>query len=122
MRRILLRAKLDGTRVTRLEPDYQGSLTLDPRLLEAAGIAPFEQVHVLNRENGSRIETYAIPGRSGSREACLNGPAARSGLPGDRIVVLAYGQLEESEMAGHRPRIVRLGPGNRLPRNHRKRR
>ncbi len=122
MRRILLRAKLDGARVTRLEPDYEGSLTLDPRFLEAAGIVPFEQVHVLNRENGSRLETYAIPGRRGSREVCLNGPAARAGLAGDRIVVLVYGQFEEAEMAGHHPRIVRLEPGNRLSRGPRKRR
>lgn len=115
MRRTLLRAKIDRARVTRCDLDYEGSLTLPRDLMDRAGLIPYEQVDVLNRNNGSRVTTYLIPGAAGSGEICLNGPAARCGIPGDEIIILAYGLLEPSELAGHEPVILCLGGSNRVP-------
>lgn len=97
-----------------MDLDYVGSLTLDRDLIDAAGLLPFEKIHVLNVNNGSRIETYVIEGPRGSGIVGLNGPAARTGLVGDIIIVLAYAWLDEAAARTHQPRIVFPKEGNRL--------
>ena len=106
MYRRFLKSKLRDLRISGMRLDYPGSITLDRNYLEAADILPHEEVQVLNIESGSRITTYALVGKRGSGVAELNGPAAHSGSPGDRIFVLTYCTLAESEIAGHRPRVV----------------
>jgi len=113
MERLMLKSKIHRATLTGTDLDYEGSITVDANLLEAADILPNEQVHVLNLNNGSRIVTYAIEGPRGSGVMLLNGPAARSGLPGDMIVVLTYANVGENELANHRPRIVNVDKNNR---------
>ena len=101
-----LRAKLHHVRATDARPEYQGSLTLDPDFLDAAGIRPFEKILVADLENGERFETYAIGGERGSKVCCLNGATARKGKAGDRLIVFAFCLLSEEEIPAHRPRVV----------------
>ena len=114
MYRILCRAKLHRLTVTGANVEYEGSLTLDEALMEQAGLLPYEQVHVLNMSNGSRLETYLIPGARDGGEVCLNGAAARLGLVGDKVIVLAYGWYTEEEAAVMKPRVLLIGEGNQL--------
>lgn len=112
--RTFLRAKIHRATVTAANPDYMGSVSVDPALLSAAGIALFEQVDVYNVDNGERLTTYAIAGEPG--QVCLNGAAARKAEPGQRVIICAYVLLREDEIAAHAPRVVLCGPGNvRLP-------
>ena len=108
----VLRSKIYGARVTSANLRYEGSLTLDEALMQAAGILPYEKVHVLNLNNGSRLETYAIPGKPG--EIVLNGAAARAGAVGDEVIILCYAQLERGELAAHKPKIVKVDERNRI--------
>lgn len=110
----VLKSKIHRLRITQVDLDYVGSLTLDRDLIDAAGLLPFEKVHVLNVNNGSRIETYVIEGPRGSGIVGLNGPAARTGLVGDIVIVLAYAWLEEAAARTYQPRIVFPKEGNRL--------
>jgi aspartate 1-decarboxylase len=110
MMRRFLKAKIRDIRITEALLEYEGSIALDSIYLEQADIAANEEVQVLNLENGSRITTYAIAAPAGSGTVQLNGPAARCGLPGDRVMVLSYCLLSEEEIAGHQPRIVRVNP------------
>ena len=110
----VLRAKINGAVVTEAELEYEGSLTLDEDLMDAAGLLPNERVQVLNLNNGDRSETYLIPGKRGSGTVCLNGPLARRGQVGDRLIILAYGFLEEDEARQWKPKVVLLGEGNKL--------
>lgn len=112
MKRFMLKGKIHGAHITRTRLDYDGSITVDSKVLKAAGIAPFEMVHVLNLNNGERAETYAIEGRPGSGAMELNGPAARLGEIGDEIVVLAYALFDEGETATIR--VARLKGNNRV--------
>lgn len=113
--RTFLRAKIHRATVTAADPDYLGSISIDARLLAAAGIAAFEQVDVYNVDNGERLTTYAIEGEPG--QVCLNGAAARKAEPGQRVIVCAYALLRDDEAGTHVPRIVLCGPGNlMLPR------
>ncbi len=114
MQRLMLKSKIHRATLTGTDLDYEGSITVDLDLLEAADILPNEQVHVLNLNNGSRIVTYAIEGARGSGIMLLNGPAARSGLPGDILVVLTYANVEESELAAYKPCVVKVDSKNRL--------
>ncbi len=114
MLRTMLKSKIDRAHVTALELEYQGSITLDQDLLDAADLLPGEQVQVLNLNNGSRITTYVIAGERGSGAVILNGPAARTGYPGDPLIVLAYALVDDREAAGFTPRIVRVRPDNRI--------
>ncbi len=112
-----LRAKLHHLCVTDSRLEYQGSLTLDPDFLDAAGIREYEKILVANLANGERFETYAIAGARGSRVCCLNGATAHKGRPGDRVIVFAFCLLDESEVPGHRPKIVVFdGKENRMVR------
>jgi len=112
----MCKAKINRATVTDAHLEYDGSLTLDQDLMGAAGILPGEQVHVLNLNNGARVVTYAIVGDRGSGVICLNGPAARSGLVGDQVTVLAYAQVTEEEAPGFRMTVVRVDERNRIAR------
>jgi len=111
MRRRMMRSKIHRATVTDADLHYVGSITLDTRLMELADIAEFEQVHVLDIDNGNRLTTYAIAGGPG--EVCLNGAAARLVSPGDRVIVLSYADLEDAELDGFEPRIVHVDTENR---------
>jgi len=108
----MFRSKLHRLRVTEADLYYEGSITLDEELLDAAGILPYEKVQVVNVNNGSRLETYTIPGVRGSRIVCLNGPAARLAVTGDEIIVISYAQMTPEEAERHRPRVVLVDEAN----------
>jgi aspartate 1-decarboxylase len=110
----MLKGKIHRLRVTEADLNYVGSITLDPDLMEAADILPYEQVHVLDIDNGNRLTTYAISGEAGSGEACINGAAAHLVHPGDLTIVLAYADYTEEELRGYLPRIVHVDERNRI--------
>lgn len=114
MVRTFCRCKIHRVTITEADLNYVGSLTLDPLLLEAAGLLPYEQVQVVNINTGARLETYVIPGRRGAGTVCLNGAAARLGAVGDKAIVIAYAGLEERELAGFRPILVFVDERNRV--------
>ena len=116
MMRILCKSKIHRATVTEANLNYEGSLTLDPLLMEAAGLVPFEQVHVLNLNNGARFETYLIEGERGSGTVCVNGAAARLVQVGDPVIVLAYALVPENELADFIARIVFVDEHNRVVR------
>ncbi len=98
--------------VTESNLSYEGSLSLDKEILKKAGILPYEQVMVSNLNNGERFETYVIPGKKG--EVCLNGPTARKGVVGDKIIIFCYGYVEDSKVNKFRPRIIHLDEDNKM--------
>ncbi len=110
MRRRMMKSKIHRARVTDANLNYVGSITLDTRLMELADIREWEQVHVLDIDNGARFETYAIPGGPG--EVCLNGAAARLVHPGDKVIVITYGDFEDSELDGFDPSVVHVDADN----------
>ncbi|MEG1480413.1 MAG: aspartate 1-decarboxylase [Kiritimatiellia bacterium] len=110
----LLHAKLHHLRVTQADLEYLGSLTIDEDLMDAVGLKTYEKILVANLDNGQRLETYAIPGLRGSRIACLNGAAAYMGKVGDRLIVMAFAQVDEKDADQHQPRVVRLDADNRI--------
>ncbi len=111
MRRTMLHSKIHRATVTGADPDYVGSISIDPALLELAGIAEHEQVHVLDVDNGARLVTYAIVGEPG--EICLNGAAAPLVEPGHKVIVITYAELEVAELETHRPTVVHVNTANR---------
>ena len=113
MNRIMLKSKIHRAVVTGIELEYEGSLTLDRTLMEAADMLPNEQVQVLNLNTGARIITYLIEAPPGSGKVVLNGPAARTGQPGDKIIILSYCMVPEEEAVRHRPRVVHVDSDNR---------
>ncbi len=112
--RTMLKSKIHRARVTNLNINYEGSITIDKRLMTEADILPYEQVHVLNINNGARFTTYAIEGREESGEICLNGASARLAKKGDIIIILIYCQVEESEAADFRPSLVYVNKQNKI--------
>ena len=114
MFRLMLRSKIHRATVTDANLEYEGSLTVDPVLLEAADMLPYEQVRVSNLNNGERFETYLIPGRRGSGDMCLNGPTARKGAKGDRIIVFCYEYYNEQELKAFKPNIVSVDERNNI--------
>ncbi len=114
MLRCVLRAKIHRAKVTDSNINYDGSLTVDEALLEAAGIRPYEQVRVSNLNNGERFETYVIPGERNSGIICLNGPTARKGEVGDFIIIFAYSFFTEEELEGFTPKIIKVDENNRI--------
>lgn len=102
----MFKAKLHQLRVTEANLFYEGSITIDQDLLDAAGLLPYEKVQVVNITNGARLETYTIPGKRGERVVCLNGAAARLAVPTDQVIVIAYAQMTPEEARTHRPRVV----------------
>lgn len=113
-RRSMLKSKLHRVTVTHADVNYEGSLTLDADLLAAADILPFEEVHVWNVTRGTRLRTYAMVADAGSGVACVNGAAAHLAQPSDLVIVATFTQLEEAAARTHRPRIVLVGPDNRI--------
>jgi aspartate 1-decarboxylase len=112
MLRCILRAKIHNATVTASNLEYEGSITIDAAILKEAGIHPYEQVLVSNLNNGERFETYVIPGKKG--QICLNGPTARKGVVGDRIIIFSYCWLEDAEIKGFTPKIIKLDGKNRI--------
>lgn len=102
----LMRAKLHRITITEANLNYIGSITLDPDLIEAAGLFEGEKVQIVNLNNGERLETYIIEGQRGSGEVCLNGPAARRVAVGDIIIVIAYAQMTPEEAATFKPTVL----------------
>jgi aspartate 1-decarboxylase len=116
LQRKLLLAKIHGATVTGAELQYEGSIAVDSDLLKAAGILPSESVHVWNVSNGSRFETYAITSPAGSGQIVVNGAAARSVQPGDRIIIAAFVWVTPEEAAKHNPTIVIVDSANHIVR------
>lgn len=110
----MLKSKIHSAIVTRTEVDYEGSAGIDADLLQAADILPYEQVHVLDLDNGSRLETYAIEEPAGSGQVAIYGAAARLVTKGDRVIILSYRSVEEEEAARAAPRVVHVDSRNRV--------
>jgi aspartate 1-decarboxylase len=113
MLRTVLNAKIHRATVTDADLNYVGSLTVDPDLLDAAGMSEWELVHVLNVNNGARFETYIILGERGSGQMVANGAAARLVQKGDIVIVVTYAQIDTAEVAAHEPTIVLVDEDNR---------
>jgi aspartate 1-decarboxylase len=110
----LLKAKLHRACVTHAEVDYEGSCAIDGELLDAAGIHDYEQIEIYNVTNGERFSTYAIRGEVGSRIISVNGAAAHKASPGDRVIICAYGSMDENEVVRHQPRLLYMDEHNRV--------
>ena len=110
----MLKSKIHRARVTQCNIDYEGSITIDKDLMEAADLLQFEKVDVLNINNGARFHTYAIEGERGSGEICLNGAAARLVAKGDIVIILSYHVVAEEEAATANPRLVYVNSENRI--------
>ena len=114
--RTMLKGKIHRAHVTGADINYEGSITLDPLLMEAADIIPFEQVHVLDITNGARLQTYAIEGQRGGGEVVINGAAAHMVGEGDMVIVLAYHTVSEEDARKLSPRLVYVDEANRIVR------
>lgn len=112
--RTMLKSKIHRARVTQCNIDYEGSITIDKDLMEAADLLPYEKVDVLNINNSARFHTYAIEGERGSGEICLNGAAARLVAKGDIVIILSYHVVAEEEAAIANPRLVYVNSENRI--------
>ena len=110
----MLKGKIHRATVVQAELDYVGSITVDEDLLDAAGIYEYEKVQIVDINNGSRFETYTIAGERGSGMICLNGAAARCVSVGDKIIIMAYCQMEQSEIAAHQPKVVFVDDKNKV--------
>jgi aspartate 1-decarboxylase len=114
--RSMLKSKIHRARVTDANLDYEGSITLDQELIEAADLLEYEMVHVLDVDNGSRLQTYVIKGGRGTGEVVINGAAARLVQRGDRVIILGYATLPEAEARTCVPRLVYVDEENRIVR------
>ena len=112
----MLRCKLHRATVTECDLHYQGSLKIDADLIRASGLLVNEYIEVYNIDNGERFATYVIEGKAGSGIIGLNGAAARKAALGDKIIICAYAGMSEDEARAHKPRVVVLGPGNKIER------
>ena len=114
MFRIMLRSKIHRATVTESNLEYEGSLTLDQDLMDAAGMLPFEQVNISNLNNGERFMTYVIPGGRGTGIVCLNGPTARKGAVGDKVIVFCYEGYGNDELKNFKPVVVKVDEKNKI--------
>ncbi len=114
MRRTLMKSKIHRARVTEADLHYVGSITIDPELMEAADLLQHERVEIYNVTNGERIATYAIPGKPGAGEICINGAAAHKARPGDLVIIASYAEFEEAEARAHVPTVVFVDRDNRI--------
>ena len=112
--RTMLKSKIHRARGTQANIDYEGSITVDRTLLEAADILPYEQVAVVDVTNGARLETYAIEGLPGSGEICINGAAAHLVHEGDTVIILSYQSVPEAECRQHKPKLVYVNEHNAI--------
>jgi aspartate 1-decarboxylase len=113
MRRTLCKSKIHRATLTGADLNYEGSISIDQDLLDAADILEFEKVQVVNINNGSRLETYTLAGERGSGQIQLNGAAARLGATGDRVIIISYADYEEAEIAEFSPKFVFVDENNR---------
>lgn len=118
MLRTIFRGKIHRARVTQLDLNYHGSITIDQDFLERTGIWHNERVQIVNANNGARLETYVIAAKRGSRVIGLNGPAARLAMPGDIISIIAYGIADENEARTFKPRVILLNANNEVVETH----
>lgn len=114
MFRYLMKSKIHRATVTEADLHYVGSITIDRDLMDAADLMANERVQVVNNNNGARLETYVIEGARGSGVICMNGAAARLVHPGDVVIIIAYGMMDEREAREHKPRVVLVDASNRV--------
>jgi aspartate 1-decarboxylase len=114
MERIMFKSKIHRATVTQAELHYEGSLTIDENLMDAADLLAFEKISVVNINNGERFETYVIPGKRGSKVMCLNGAAARKAMVGDRIIVITYANMSDEEARHYKPSVVLVDEHNNI--------
>ena len=114
MQKQLLSGKIHRVTVTEACVEYEGSVSIDSLLMKGAGILPYEKVLIANLNNGSRIESYAIPAPAGSGTICLNGGAARHGKSGDILIIMTFGVFISKEIKGHKPKVVYVDSKNRI--------
>ena len=114
MQREMLKSKIHRGTVTQSELYYEGSITVDKDLLDAANILPYEKVQVLNFNNGSRLDTYTIEGKAGSGIICLNGPAARLCSVGDEVIIVSYFHLPDEEAKNYKPKVILVDKKNKI--------
>jgi len=114
MRRTLLKSKIHRATVTQAELHYEGSVTIDRELLEAADIVLHERVEIYNITNGNRLNTYAIEGEAGTGTICINGAAAHHMNPGDLVIIATYAEYDENELDDHQPIVVQVDEQNRI--------
>ncbi|HNV86251.1 MAG TPA: aspartate 1-decarboxylase [Candidatus Omnitrophota bacterium] len=114
MFRQMMKSKIHRAFVTDANIDYEGSISIDRDLLEAADILSGEKVLIVNLDNGARIESYAIPAERGSGEICLNGGAAKHGKKGDCVIIITFCTLDESEVKTYIPKIVKVNAKNKM--------
>jgi aspartate 1-decarboxylase len=114
MQRTMLKSKIHRATITASDLHYVGSITIDPELLEAANVLPFEMVAVVDVDNGARFETYTIAGERGSKEIKVNGGAARLVHQGDTIIIISYGSYDERELAAYSPTVVHVDLNNQI--------
>ncbi|MCR5395546.1 MAG: aspartate 1-decarboxylase [Bacteroidales bacterium] len=112
----MLKAKIHRATVTQADLDYVGSVTIDTHLLRESGILEYEQVQIVDIDNGNRFETYAIAGEEGSGIICLNGAAAKCVTPGDKVIIMAYARMTPAEAQTHRPTVLFVDGDNRIVR------
>ncbi len=110
----MFKSKIHRATVTEAELFYEGSITIDKDLLDAANILPYEKVQIVNLNNGSRLETYTLEGERGSGIICLNGPAARLGFVGDEVIIITYATMTEEEAINHKPKVVLVDKQNKI--------
>ncbi len=114
MTRFMFKSKIHRAVVTQAELYYEGSLTVDADLLDAADLLEYEKVAVVNVNNGERFETYLIPGERGSGVICLNGAAARKGTVGDEVIIISYASMSDQEARDYKPTVVHVDKRNRI--------
>ena len=114
MRRSLFKSKIHRATVTDADLEYEGSVTIDEDLMDAAGVWEYEAIHVWNITRGTRLQTYAIKGGRGSGVICINGAAAHLNRPGDLVILATFAELEESEARAHKPVVVLVDGRNRI--------
>jgi aspartate 1-decarboxylase len=110
--RHMMKSKIHRATVTEANLNYVGSITIDENLMEAADLLENEKVQIVDNNNGSRLETYVIPGPRGSGVICLNGAAARLVQPGDMVIIISYAMLSSEELAAHKPTVVFVDANN----------
>ncbi|MCJ7523397.1 MAG: aspartate 1-decarboxylase [Dehalococcoidia bacterium] len=116
--RTMLKSKIHRATVTEANINYEGSITIDKNLMEAADILPYEQVHVLDIDNGARLETYVIEGERGSGVICINGAAARLVAAGDKVIIISYQTVSEADALDLVPKLVYVDSNNAIVNKH----
>jgi len=120
MLRIVCKSKIHSATITDANLHYMGSITIDTKLMEASDILPNERVQIVNLNNGTRVETYVMPGKRSSGVICMNGAAARWAQKGDKVIIIAYGLMDSNEARKYKPRIIFVDGKNRITKGKKK--